>query len=66
MQIRVVTTSGYGCEDGGVLKKGRLDVETIEQLIDFMKKVGHPIIIHPVYNILYDEYEIEIYDDNRE
>ena len=44
-----------------------IEINTIEELVELMKEVNHPIILEHTYNDKeYSPYELEIYDNYRE
>lgn len=57
MKFNVTKTSGWLSEESDLV-----EIETLEQLLEFVKKSDNDVII----KLRGDELELEIYDDYRE
>ena len=83
MKVYLSTTTGYyddvdtpPVEEAVLLNPVReewddklfgIEINTLEELVELMKKVNHPIILRHTYNDeSYSPYELEIYDGYRE
>lgn len=57
MQFNITRSSGWGIED-------EIEINTLEELINWIKQTGESVIIH--IDDIEDEKTLEIYDDYRE
>lgn len=56
MMFKLTKSSDWGY-------KSKIEFKTLNEVIEYVDKIGHPIIIHPKDE---EGYEIEIYDYWRE